>query len=418
MHYDKAVKKLPAEAGTHFDRGAALYALSRFDEAGRGVPARDRGQGPGAQGVGLLQPGQRLLQEGEVQGGGVGLHAIARPQARRQAGQVEPGDRAAQAEGQGRQGQEGPGQEGQGQEEGRQEQGHKTRRTRRKTTRRTIRRRIRTRRTRRTSRTRRPEGQAETRSRRRSRARRRSRSRSSRCSTTSNAAPRTWRRSGPRPGPCGARRRSVTGEAARVWRIWRAARSARACAGHGRRPRAAQAATVHRRDRSRRRGAGRAVHLPDHAEHRRRRRRELSAAGLSRVSGPAGARPQQVDQRAVRVRQQPAVGSVDLRLDLPAGAARRARRGRSPSARRTCGSAGAIWRRTACGCASAPRAASRRRAARPRSIPTASSSASSPGPRGSGPVAIGRRPARSRRRRRRRSSASSPTRRAPSSASR
>ena len=34
-HYDKAVKKLPAEAGTHFDRGAALYALSRFDEAGQ-----------------------------------------------------------------------------------------------------------------------------------------------------------------------------------------------------------------------------------------------------------------------------------------------------------------------------------------------------------------------------------------------
>jgi tetratricopeptide (TPR) repeat protein len=34
LHYDKAVKKLPAEAGTHFDRGAALYALSRFDEAG------------------------------------------------------------------------------------------------------------------------------------------------------------------------------------------------------------------------------------------------------------------------------------------------------------------------------------------------------------------------------------------------
>jgi Ca-activated chloride channel homolog len=35
VHYDKAVKKLPAEAGTHFDRGAALYALSRFDEAGQ-----------------------------------------------------------------------------------------------------------------------------------------------------------------------------------------------------------------------------------------------------------------------------------------------------------------------------------------------------------------------------------------------
>ena len=32
-HYDKAVAKLPAESGLHFDRGAALYALSRFDEA-------------------------------------------------------------------------------------------------------------------------------------------------------------------------------------------------------------------------------------------------------------------------------------------------------------------------------------------------------------------------------------------------
>jgi tetratricopeptide (TPR) repeat protein len=35
QHYDKAVAKLPAEAGVHFDRGAALYALSRFDEAGQ-----------------------------------------------------------------------------------------------------------------------------------------------------------------------------------------------------------------------------------------------------------------------------------------------------------------------------------------------------------------------------------------------
>jgi tetratricopeptide (TPR) repeat protein len=31
--YDKAAKTLPAEPGVHFDRGAALYALSRFDEA-------------------------------------------------------------------------------------------------------------------------------------------------------------------------------------------------------------------------------------------------------------------------------------------------------------------------------------------------------------------------------------------------
>jgi Ca-activated chloride channel family protein len=34
-HYDQAVKKLPAEAGVHLDRGSALYALSRFDEAGQ-----------------------------------------------------------------------------------------------------------------------------------------------------------------------------------------------------------------------------------------------------------------------------------------------------------------------------------------------------------------------------------------------
>jgi Ca-activated chloride channel family protein len=31
--YDKAVAALPAEPGVHFDRGAALYALSRHDEA-------------------------------------------------------------------------------------------------------------------------------------------------------------------------------------------------------------------------------------------------------------------------------------------------------------------------------------------------------------------------------------------------
>ncbi|HVU50125.1 MAG TPA: tetratricopeptide repeat protein [Polyangia bacterium] len=33
-HYDKAIAALPGEPGAHFDRGAALYALQRFDEAG------------------------------------------------------------------------------------------------------------------------------------------------------------------------------------------------------------------------------------------------------------------------------------------------------------------------------------------------------------------------------------------------
>jgi Ca-activated chloride channel family protein len=34
-HYDKAAAKLPADPGLHLDRGAALYGLSRFAEAGQ-----------------------------------------------------------------------------------------------------------------------------------------------------------------------------------------------------------------------------------------------------------------------------------------------------------------------------------------------------------------------------------------------
>src|SRR5262245_48528338 len=34
-HYDAAVARLPADPGAHFDRGTALFALSRFDEAGQ-----------------------------------------------------------------------------------------------------------------------------------------------------------------------------------------------------------------------------------------------------------------------------------------------------------------------------------------------------------------------------------------------
>jgi Ca-activated chloride channel homolog len=34
-HYDKAAAALPGDPGVHFDRGAALYALSRFEEAGQ-----------------------------------------------------------------------------------------------------------------------------------------------------------------------------------------------------------------------------------------------------------------------------------------------------------------------------------------------------------------------------------------------
>ena len=81
-HYDKAVAKLPADAGRALrSRRRALRAVA-LRRGGAGVPARDRGQGRRAQGVGLLQPGQRLLQEGEVQGGGRGLQAHARRSSR------------------------------------------------------------------------------------------------------------------------------------------------------------------------------------------------------------------------------------------------------------------------------------------------------------------------------------------------
>jgi len=43
-HYDKAAAKLPADPGVHFDRGSALYALSRFEEAGKEFLRATEGQ--------------------------------------------------------------------------------------------------------------------------------------------------------------------------------------------------------------------------------------------------------------------------------------------------------------------------------------------------------------------------------------
>jgi Ca-activated chloride channel homolog len=45
-HYDKAAAKLPGDAGVHLDRGAALYALSRFEEAGKEFLRATEGQTP------------------------------------------------------------------------------------------------------------------------------------------------------------------------------------------------------------------------------------------------------------------------------------------------------------------------------------------------------------------------------------
>ena len=67
-HYDKAVAKLPAEAGVHFDRGAALYALSRFEEAGKEFLRATEGQDEGLKAAAFRSLGQRAGQAGETQG--------------------------------------------------------------------------------------------------------------------------------------------------------------------------------------------------------------------------------------------------------------------------------------------------------------------------------------------------------------
>jgi len=60
-HYDKAVAKLPAEPGVHLDRGSALYALSRFDEARQEfLRATEGGQDPAVKGAAFRNLGNAL----------------------------------------------------------------------------------------------------------------------------------------------------------------------------------------------------------------------------------------------------------------------------------------------------------------------------------------------------------------------
>ena len=239
VHYDKAVKKLPAEAGTHFDRGAALYALSRFDEAGEEFLRATEAKDPALKASAFYNLGNAFFKKEKFK---EAVSAYTRSLG------LKPDDKQAKwnleialRKQKDKEDKDKKDQDQKDKDKKKDDKDKdKTRRTRRKTTRRTIRRRIRTRRTRKTK-TRKTRRTSKTRSRRRSRARRRSRSRSSRCSTTSNAAPRTWRKNGPRPGPCGARRRSVTGEAHGL--AYLANWSACDCGLATVAPRAAQAAT-------------------------------------------------------------------------------------------------------------------------------------------------------------------------------
>jgi Ca-activated chloride channel homolog len=62
-HYDKAVAKLPAESGVHFDRGAALYALSRFEEAGQEFLRATEGQDEGLKAAAFRSLGNALARQ-------------------------------------------------------------------------------------------------------------------------------------------------------------------------------------------------------------------------------------------------------------------------------------------------------------------------------------------------------------------
>jgi len=59
-HYDKAVAKLPGEPGVHLDRGAALYALSRFDEARQEFLNATQGQDPAVKATAFRDLGNAL----------------------------------------------------------------------------------------------------------------------------------------------------------------------------------------------------------------------------------------------------------------------------------------------------------------------------------------------------------------------
>ena len=62
-HYDKAAAKLPADPGLHLDRGAALYALSRFDEAGKEFLRATEGPDPSLKATAFRNLGNALSKQ-------------------------------------------------------------------------------------------------------------------------------------------------------------------------------------------------------------------------------------------------------------------------------------------------------------------------------------------------------------------
>ena len=61
--YDKAVKELPGDPGAHFDRGTALAALSRFDEAGEEFLRATEAKDPGLKGAAFYNLGNAFMKK-------------------------------------------------------------------------------------------------------------------------------------------------------------------------------------------------------------------------------------------------------------------------------------------------------------------------------------------------------------------
>lgn len=61
--YDKAVKELPGDPGAHFDRGTALAALSRFDEAGEEFLRATEAKDPGLKAAAFYNLGNAFMKK-------------------------------------------------------------------------------------------------------------------------------------------------------------------------------------------------------------------------------------------------------------------------------------------------------------------------------------------------------------------
>jgi tetratricopeptide (TPR) repeat protein len=67
VHYDKAVAKLPSEPGAHFNRGTALYGLSRFDEASREFLRATEARNPALKASAFYNLGNAFFQSNKFQ---------------------------------------------------------------------------------------------------------------------------------------------------------------------------------------------------------------------------------------------------------------------------------------------------------------------------------------------------------------